>query len=226
MLVGDSHAAALFPALERTAIEQHWRLISMTKSSCPLAAVAIYDPTMHRRYEECDRWRNIAIGKIKSLHPNAVFVSSYSASYIKSNHLEINAWEIGLHGVLEQLDSAGIRTYLIHDPPAPIPDITDCAYWKARIGADPRTCRYRRDLKADSLIFAAETQALAGLGNVRSVDLNSVFCEHEPCNAYTNGALIYRDEHHLAVDFARTLAPFFNAILANAVVPEEPTKVP
>ena len=39
VLFGDSHAAQWFPAMDRLGKERHWKLVSMTKSACPAAAI-------------------------------------------------------------------------------------------------------------------------------------------------------------------------------------------
>ena len=36
VLLGDSHAAQWFPALEPIAVKRNWRLLAMTKSACAM----------------------------------------------------------------------------------------------------------------------------------------------------------------------------------------------
>ena len=58
VLVGDSHAAQWFPALERLAEREHFRLVSWTKSGCPFTlGVHIYLPALGRDYTECLEWQ-------------------------------------------------------------------------------------------------------------------------------------------------------------------------
>ena len=58
ILVGDSHAAQWFPALERLAEREHFRLVSWTKSGCPFTlGVHIYLPALGRDYTECLEWQ-------------------------------------------------------------------------------------------------------------------------------------------------------------------------
>src|SRR5690606_6988761 len=58
-LFGDSHAAQWFPALEKLAAEEGFRLESYTKSSCPSVDVDIYVDAI--LYDECETWRNSVI---------------------------------------------------------------------------------------------------------------------------------------------------------------------
>src|SRR3954468_19737332 len=41
LLFGDSHAAAWLPALDAIGKRQHWRILSLTKSACPLPMVKV-----------------------------------------------------------------------------------------------------------------------------------------------------------------------------------------
>jgi SGNH domain (fused to AT3 domains) len=43
VLFGDSHAMQWFPALNRIAKERDWRLLGLTKATCPPAEVHIYN---------------------------------------------------------------------------------------------------------------------------------------------------------------------------------------
>jgi SGNH domain-containing protein len=54
ILIGDSHAAQWFRALERVAMHERFRLIVWTKSGCPLApGLHLYLPAIGRQYAEC-----------------------------------------------------------------------------------------------------------------------------------------------------------------------------
>jgi len=37
VLFGDSHAAYWFPAVDEISLQQHWRLVDLTKDGCPAA---------------------------------------------------------------------------------------------------------------------------------------------------------------------------------------------
>jgi peptidoglycan/LPS O-acetylase OafA/YrhL len=214
VLMGDSHAASLFPAIEQVAVEQHLRLISMTKSSCPISNIATYDPALHRQYEECDRWRQNAIQKAIAIRPDFIILSEYTSYYIPRSPGP-GIWAAALRATLEQLDSAQVQTYLVHDPPVPNPQVIDCLFWKSRFNADPHTCTYPLDRNADLSISNIESQAALGLFNIRLLNLNQFICARGPCPLYSKGIPIYRDDHHLSVDFSRSLAPIFSVLLTH-----------
>ena len=86
VFTGDSHAAQWFGALEVAARTNHWKLVSMTKSSCPVADV----PTYRRRdalpdgeellYPECDEFHKRAHATIREMQPDLVIFLSCRAS--------------------------------------------------------------------------------------------------------------------------------------------------
>jgi hypothetical protein len=48
-------------------------------------------------------------------------------------------------------------------------------------------------------------------GNVRLLDLTRFFCYDGFCPAVIGNVLVYHDQSHLTVTYARTLAPFLGA---------------
>ncbi|GAB3999791.1 hypothetical protein GCM10029992_29610 [Glycomyces albus] len=56
-LLGDSHAASWFPALERLSEENGWELTLYTKSACPAPMIAKNAKVVGGRYTECEEWR-------------------------------------------------------------------------------------------------------------------------------------------------------------------------
>ena len=63
--------------------------------------------------------------------------------------------------------------------------------------------------------------AASGLDDVTLLDFTDVFCGEETCAPVVGGANIYRDQDHLTVTFADSLAPWYTeaieAALANRV---------
>ena len=78
VLFGDSHAAQWFPALERVATTEGFRLVSLTKSGCPSVDVALRDLRLGRRYTECEAWRHNALARIKAMKPSLIVLANAS----------------------------------------------------------------------------------------------------------------------------------------------------
>jgi hypothetical protein len=75
-LVGDSHAAQWFPALEVLAKRHDWRLEVFTKISCRFVDLPIYSRELKREYMECERWRELVVSALQQLKPDLVVVSA------------------------------------------------------------------------------------------------------------------------------------------------------
>ncbi|MBA3495912.1 MAG: acyltransferase, partial [Gemmatimonadales bacterium] len=72
VLLGDSHAAHWFPAVQRMAEERRWRLVAILKPGCPPADVPVYDLLAGRQTENCRDWRRYAIARVATIRPTAV----------------------------------------------------------------------------------------------------------------------------------------------------------
>ena len=74
-LLGDSHAAAWFPALEQLAAEGKIRLDSNTKNSClPLDTEQQH---LGRPYTACQQWRDGVLERIDQEQPDLVLLAGY-----------------------------------------------------------------------------------------------------------------------------------------------------
>lgn len=74
-LVGDSHAAMWFPALDRIAAQRQWRLETMGKVTCPMFDLPITSPYLGRAYTECTQWRAQILDRLRAERPALVVVS-------------------------------------------------------------------------------------------------------------------------------------------------------
>src|SRR3954451_23203194 len=82
VLVGDSHAAHWFPALDAVARQQHWQLWFWAKSACGYAEVREELPAYHREYTECTAWRRSALDRIAALPRVDLVVVGRAISYL------------------------------------------------------------------------------------------------------------------------------------------------
>ncbi len=75
-LVGDSHAAHWFPAVELLARQRGWRLVPLTKFSCVFVDMRIWSPRLRREYTECETWRERVVDRLVELRPDLVIVAT------------------------------------------------------------------------------------------------------------------------------------------------------
>ncbi|MFH1475812.1 MAG: acyltransferase family protein, partial [Chloroflexota bacterium] len=134
VLLGDSHAAHWFPAVERLALERGWRLLNLTKSGCGPADVIQYNGSLKREYLECAAWRTVAERRVADEHPALVLVSAGRGVGILSADTKtplagaarIAAWQEGMTATLTRLAAAADRVVVIADTPRSAFDVPVC----------------------------------------------------------------------------------------------------
>lgn len=215
VLFGDSHAAHWFPALEQLARQQHWRLVSLTKSSCPSVEVPVFSKAKRRQYHECDQWRAAMWQRIETLQPALLVLANSSRHGVPAAE-----WQRGTASSLGRLKTAGIPTALLIDTPRPGFDVPQClarADWQGR--PQQQACRFQRSAVAadDAAIAAAERAAVAASGHGRVLDLTRAICPDEQCSVFSAGQVHYSDNNHLTAGFSRQLAPALQQALQDAI---------
>lgn len=200
LLVGDSHAAQWFSAVERYANENHLRLVSMTKSSCPFADVTVELTNRDRPYTECATWNQEIRQYIEATSPIAVVTASLGI-YVDAEHPDdAQAFQEGLQRSWQWLSASGIQTYVIADSPYMSVDVPECL---ASALNKPRDCATSRDEAFPRK--GLETRAAANLPSIHVLDVNDKICPGETCSPIIDSVLVYRDQHHMTDTYVRTL---------------------
>ena len=221
VLVGDSHAAQWFPALEALATEHHWRLLVRTKSGCPAPDVTIFDRALKRPYDECDTWRAAVLAEIARTHPALVVATgTRTASLVdRATGARIDPakapgeWQAGWARTLAALSADGVQVAVLRDTPWPGRDVPACVQQHR---GNPSAC----DLSRSALDSPAyDVGTTKGVPLAHGVDLTSVICDPTRCPVTRGRYLVYRDTSHLTATFSRALAPYLGAKLAPLVHP-------
>jgi len=219
VLVGDSHAAQWFPALETLAETHHWRLLVRTKSGCPAPDVTIYDRALNRAYDECDTWRASVLAEIAQTHPALVvaagtrtdsLVDRATGSRIDPSKAAAE-WQSGWSRTLAALVKDGVRVAVLRDTPWPGRDVPSCVQQHR---ASPATCDLSRSALDSPAYDIGITKGVAG---AHGIDLTTVICDPTRCPVTRGKYLVYRDTSHLTATFARALAPYLGAQLVPLV---------
>jgi hypothetical protein len=217
VLIGDSHAAQWFPALEKLASKQKWELVSDTKSGCPAPDVTIFNLGLKRAYTECDQWRQNVLAQIIASKPALVVAAGTRTESIvdrSSGQLIDPAkagaeWQAGWSRTLRQLTGAGIPVAVVRDTPWPGKDMASCV---AQNMSDPTACDVTRAALDKPVYDVGMTQ---GVPLAHGVDLSNIICDASVCPATRGKFLVYRDTNHLTATFARALEPY----LAKELIP-------
>lgn len=225
VFTGDSHAAQWFGALEVAARTNHWKLVSMTKSSCPVADV----PTYRRRdalpdgeellYPECDEFHKRAHAAIREMQPDLVIFPVLSRFHLVNNG-GIAAFSAGLGKSISAVAGLGTKVLVLGETPKTNgEDIPSClARYKTDISkcANPRTkAEFPERIK-----FISDEAAQHSATYVNPVDW---FCTVDVCPGQIGGRIVYRDYNHISDQFARYRAPQIAEAIKLALVRPDAT---
>jgi hypothetical protein len=211
VLFGDSHALQWFPALDRLAHERRWKLVSLTKSSCPPARIDVTNNTLKRAYSECATWQAESLARIRALHPALVLVTS-SINYRNALVTPAGAdgkWRLAWDTLFGELTRAASRvTYLVDTPTLPL-DVLGCL---AEHPASIDRCAAPTSAGLREPEWRAVVSQVALLRGVSVVDPNPWICG-DVCPAVLGDTIVYRDANHLTAPMATALAPLLGARL-------------
>ncbi|MFM9131931.1 MAG: SGNH hydrolase domain-containing protein, partial [Actinomycetota bacterium] len=207
-LYGDSHAAEWFPAFEKVAIKNKWRLITYTKRGCPPADIEVYSKVLGKVYKECGPWRDNTIEKMKVDGVKVVFVAAFERLLDAGSRIPIwqKPWRDGMRGTFATLRAAGITPVLVEDTPYPGQDVPTCLSRNRTTvtGCNiPVGAGFRPDLAEMRDDFEAEGTAV--------LRTRHWFCTGTLCPVIVGNLLVYRDDNHMTVSYARWIAPLLDA---------------
>jgi peptidoglycan/LPS O-acetylase OafA/YrhL len=215
VIFGDSHAEQWLPALTQIANNEHLRVVTLLKASCPTAMVPIYNPRLEREEYECSTWRTNALAYISKIRPSIVLISN-SSSYVKRPsfqdpyaRLSIQQWQDGTRSTLQSLNAAAGFVILLRDTPRPDIDVPICL---SRTSTHPvlypaSTCFKPEQQALAQPVWQAEISAAQRLDHVSILDMTDNFCQGGQCFPMLNGIVVYRDGNHMTSMFAASLTP-------------------
>lgn len=208
-LVGDSHAAMWSPAFEQVAEQRHWRLETMSKVTCPLMELPITSPYLGREYTECVQWRHQVLTRLQAEHPKLIVLSMsrrYGGDFGFTTYDQ--AWIDSLSRLTTQLRATGANVLVLGPIPDPHTTVPTCLSDHLD---DALACAPTRQIAVNDEGNAAE-RAAATAGGAQYADLTALFCTTTRCPLITGNNLIYRDDNHLTVTYAKALTPIVAAL--------------
>jgi len=208
-LFGDSHALSWFPAVERLAKDQGWRLLSLTMSACSPADMPVWNANYNRVSAACANWRTLAIDRLVKLRPSLVLVTGTrgfavvdGSGNLLAGDARTRAWEAGMQRTLARLIPAAGRVIMMADTPLSLVDPPVC------LSAHPTSVlACATPVKsAISAAWLAEEQHMASQEGVGFIDPTPWVCPSSPCPVVLGNLLVYRDAGHLTATFAAALS--------------------
>ncbi len=206
-LVGDSHAAHWFPALEVVAKQRGWRLVPFTKFSCVFVDLPIWSPNLNREYTECEAWRENVVDRLVKLKPDLVIISSNRwLPAIANRDNEPERQGAALARLIERIPGS---VALLVDTPRSDVDVPACL---AKHRDAIERCTTSRTAAFGWRHLRRETEA-ARLTGASLVDMSDIVCPSDPCPPIIGSTLVYRDHHHLTATFVVSIAQDLYAAL-------------
>jgi SGNH domain (fused to AT3 domains)/Bacterial TSP3 repeat len=208
LLIGDSHAVHWFNALLPIAERKGWKLITMTKSSCPIADVSNY--RNGKPYLDCPVWRRRAFAQVRKIHPDLVIASTLD-SYLMRNPVtgrpttDPALWKAGMTRSLKALKAGSKQVVLLGDVfewgkgaiaclKAHRNDVAACE-------RRPHGPESKRGQVKDRI--GREAAAVAG-AKFRAT--RRLTCPDDPCPLIVEDYLVTRDGGHLTSTYATLLS--------------------
>ena len=209
-LVGDSHAAQWFPALDAIAWRHGWRLHPFTKDSCIFLDMRIVSLHLEREYTECARWRENVVAALTALQPDLVVVSS--SRWVHPVDAQDASATRQTDAMVRLLARIPGRLAIIADTPLSAVDVPACLSRRDRTFD---ACATARDYALTAHL--ARDGAAAELLNATLIDPSEWLCDATTCPAVIDWTIVYRDDHHLTATMAARLAPLLEPGLRSAL---------
>jgi peptidoglycan/LPS O-acetylase OafA/YrhL len=216
-LFGNSHAGHWQPPLEAIATAQGWQVDTFVIGVCqpslepvphpePVSGVSSEDLTA-----TCDATVREALRRITEQGYDLVVMSTM-------DHDEQHAdWDHNIYrSTLATITDADVPVLVLRDTPASMDQTNDPPTCLGLIAADPAACAGSPDawIRQDPLTTAAER---SGSSLVHTLDLNRFLCS-DVCPAVIGGIVTYADFNHMSATFSRTLAPYLEPAVLEAMV--------
>jgi peptidoglycan/LPS O-acetylase OafA/YrhL len=210
VLFGDSDAAMWFPALDRVANANRWRLEALTKVTCPPVELSFWSPVLGRPYRECDQWRANMLQRIRAERPSVVVLGA-ARHYGDVYHFQVYgpAWISGLAKEVRLIRATGARVVVLGPTPKPAVDVPDCL--SAHL-SNAVACLTPRADAVNAAGLRAERQAALQAGG-SYLDITPWLCTKASCAVMVGNLLAYRDDNHLSTTFTQWVSPVLGSAL-------------
>ncbi|MCA1494986.1 acyltransferase family protein [Sinorhizobium alkalisoli] len=229
---GDSHAAAIAPAIDAAARRTGVSGLFVGRASCPPLPNADFGPSA--AVKRCVDHTSAVMSLIEQRQFAFVFMAAYWPKYVHraelpgqgiyfDPHVEPSTadWSAPVRASLEttlaKLTHQGTRAILVMDVPEMGYDVPEALARASITGGS-------LDI-APSLAYTNKRQALArrvlqqtakSVGAL-VIDPLGAICDAQRCHAIRDGVVLYADQDHLSAKGAESLAPLFYSVLSQTL---------
>lgn len=205
-LIGDSHAASLYPAVEQAFAGTETSITTFTKFSC------VYSSAPRSTvYEACTQWGETLTARLASEQAfDLVILTGYATNLsqdVSNSVLSVQDAISGFADVWKPLLNRGTRVVVVHDNPEWPQTPSNCLTANNPV----TTC-----VAKSGEIFATPDMQYAAaqkVSGVTALSLNDYYCPASVCLSTVGGVTMYLDRSHISATYARTLGPILAAAL-------------
>ncbi|MFE9955802.1 acyltransferase family protein [Micromonospora sp. NPDC005299] len=217
-LVGDSKMDQWLPAFQVLAAQNDWKLVIAAKAACPFTSARVLKGDgSHKPYTDCMEWNRTLLRRLAEERPDYVVTSQSAGSALDAAGKEsVDAMIAGVRSSWKALDSAGVKVVVLANNPHPGPAIVQCADKNRK---HLSACAFDRERHEQDPAFLMQRKAVAGMPEVKMIDLFDAICPTEKCPVVFGNVLIYRGGSHIGAAYVKTTAPHLARALSDIGVP-------
>lgn len=204
VLLGDSIGAQWFPALAAMLDERQWKIVVLTKSSCPMVDEPFFYQRIGREYTECSAWRDKAIAWLQQQHVDRLFMGGTASPTFTDRQ-----WTEGTRRILDRLAPHIGSIYLIEANPTLTFNGPQCLAQSKKTLESQASCRSMAASAQYTHVSALLKDAARAHHNTHWLETSSLVCPAGQCDAMRDGVVVFRDSQHLTASFTALAAPHF-----------------
>ncbi len=215
VLLGDSIGAQWFSMIPNIFPIPLWRIIVLTKSSCPMVDEGYFYKRIGKIYQVCTDWRNAVLDRVDILKPDVLILGSASTYRFSKTQ-----WIEGSSRVFERASKAAKTVLVIPGTPSLGFDGPGCVsrYLSSEALIEHVNCQAKDRLNRIKSVTKYLDQVANRFSNVYMLDLNDLVCPGGDCNAINKeGVVVFRDSQHLTNSFVRMQAPIIHERLKRLI---------
>jgi hypothetical protein len=218
-LLGDSHAAHWYPALDVAGKDRGWKFVGLMMGGCPTISVRVMGNP------NCAEWRENVLSALRGYEKiDAIIVSNaqyYASSLLGpdgsalSRDEALASWAKGSVKAYSDLLAISNQVIRLGDIPTPQFDVPDCLSSNL---TDPENCALDLDptlVRNRALIAAERSRALP---SIDFIDPSALVCPTDPCPVVDdNGRIKFRDRDHMTGTFSASLAQRIGDLISSVL---------
>lgn len=209
VLLGDSIGAQWFSALTHMHEPAQWRIVVLTKSSCPMVDEPYFYARIGREYTECSEWRDRAIEWLGKQKIDRLFIGGTASAEFTDEQ-----WKTGTVRILDKLATTVNSIYFVEANPTLPFNGPDCLLKSKAVSNGVKNCRAPAENSRYTHVANILENITKQFKNVHWLATANFVCPNQICTALTKNStgdevIVFRDSQHLTDSFVATGAPYF-----------------